>query len=100
MANLCPRSKTCLMHRKNQIQADFRAKMGQVVDKPRSGGSGTSNDGNTARRFFSNTKLSAEITGLDENVLIRCSTLLQCMASGYKINVEKFGNYAHRKGYN
>jgi len=65
--------------------------MGWHVDQPRSWGGGTSNDGNTARTFFSDTKLSADITGLDENVFIRCAILLQCMASGYKINSEKFG---------
>jgi len=48
--------------------------MGLHVDQPRSGGSGTSNDGNTARIFFSDTKLSADITGLHENVKIRCAT--------------------------
>ena len=30
----------------------LKEKLGLVVDIPKSGGSGTSNDGNTARRFF------------------------------------------------
>jgi len=89
-----PEDKKLFRDRKTQIQADFRAQMELHVEQPRSGGSGTSNDGNTARIFFSDTKLSADITGLDENVFIRCAILLQCMASGYKINSEKFGCFA------
>jgi len=68
--------------------------MGIIVDTPRSGGSGTSNDGNTARAFFKNPKLAAEITGINEDIIIRYSILLQCLASGYKINAAKFGEYA------
>lgn len=88
-----PQDETALLYRKKKIQADFRSKMGLIVDKPKGGGSGTSNDGNSARKFFSDLKLSAEITGLEENVLIWCSTVLQCISSGYKINIEKFEDY-------
>ena len=35
--------------RKIEIRAEFRKRMGLVIDKPRVGGTGTSNDGNTAR---------------------------------------------------
>lgn len=87
-------AKEAMLHRKAQMQKDFRLKMGLLVDMPRSGGSGTSNDGNTARAFFNNPKMSVEITGINENVIVRCATLLQCMASGYKINVNKFGEFA------
>jgi len=37
--------------------------------------------------------LSSEITGLNENLIHRCSTLLQS-ASGHKINVHNFNEYA------
>jgi len=37
---------------------------------------------NTARTFFNNSELSAEITCLHEHDFIRCSKLLQAMASG------------------
>lgn len=65
-----------------------------IIDKPRSGGSGTSNDGNTARAFFANSAISAEITGLDKTLIDRCHNLLQCMSSGYKINSRAFKEYA------
>lgn len=80
--------------RKKCSQDEFRAKMGLLVDQRRTGGSGTSNDGNTARKFFSNPEISAEITGIDKNLIIRVATLLQALSSGYKINSAKFGDYA------
>ena len=35
--------------------------MGLIIDKPRTGGSGSSNDGNTAGRFFNEAQ---EINGI------------------------------------
>lgn len=64
------------------------------MDKPKSGGSGTSNDGNTARRFFLNSEISAEITGIKKDLLDRCWTILQCLNSGYNINKTKFEEFA------
>ena len=37
---------------KKTIQERFRKEIGLLVDVPKPGGSGTTNDGNTARRFF------------------------------------------------
>ncbi|XP_049316979.1 uncharacterized protein LOC125779750 [Bactrocera dorsalis] len=68
--------------------------MGLIVDMSKTGGSGTSNDGNTARRFFNNAGLASQITGVDEELILRCAALLQAMSSGYKINVEKFKQFA------
>lgn len=79
---------------KKRIQDEFRQKLGLIVDKPRSGGSGTSNDGNTARKFFKNPVISAEITGIQQCLIERCGTILECMSSGYKINTAKFEEYA------
>lgn len=49
---------------KSRIQEEFKKKPGLNVDQPKSG-FGNSNDGNTARRFFQNAELSAEITKID-----------------------------------
>jgi len=46
------------------------------------------------RKFFSNPKLASEITGLNENLIHRCATIFQAIASGYKINLDKFNEYA------
>lgn len=50
------------------IQDRFRKELGLNVDMVKQG-FGTTNDGNSARRFFSATTKSAEITGLDINLV-------------------------------
>lgn len=52
-----------------------------------------SNDGNTARKFFENLTMTAEITQVDENLIKRFAVILQAMASGCNINVTKFAQY-------
>ena len=47
--------------------------MGLLVDIPKIGGSGSTNDGNTARRAFDNAKLFSEITGVDLELIERLS---------------------------
>ncbi|KAF2888583.1 hypothetical protein ILUMI_17589, partial [Ignelater luminosus] len=61
---------------KVKIQEQFRQKMSLLVDvsKPNYR---TSDDGNTAKRFFANPKLSAEITGM-LNVVKSYLSLLMC----------------------
>jgi len=44
--------------------------MNLLVDKFKPGGSGKSNNGNIARRFF-NGRESARITGVNENIIRR-----------------------------
>lgn len=79
--------------RKSEIQTAFRIRLGLLVDVVKQG-KGTSNDVNTARKLFANPKLSAIITGLDENLITRFGVLLQAIASGKRINVSKFESYA------
>jgi len=95
-----PQQKQKVLERKREVRWNFRDKMDLLGDQPRDGGKGTSNNGNVPRNFFSNPRLSAEITVLNENLIHRCSTLLQS-ASGHKINVHKFNEYAldTAKGY-
>lgn len=54
--------KLLLSQKKALVQKLLREKMGLIVDVPRPG-SGNSNDGNTARRFFDSPKLAANLTG-------------------------------------
>lgn len=81
-----------LAARKKNIQNNFREKLGLLVDFPKQG-FGSSNDGNTARRFFKNHHISAEITGIDETLIIRFGVILQSLSSGQKINLIKFNDY-------
>ena len=72
--------------KKQEIQQQFRNEMGLLVDQVKPGGSGTTNDGNTARRFFQNYEDSARITGINVNLLKRCAVILQTLSSGFAIN--------------
>ena len=83
-----------VQQRKHLIQEKFRKEMGLVADVPKPGGSGTTNDGNTARRFFRDPALSASITGIDETLIRRCSVILQALSSGYRVKATVFDNNA------
>lgn len=67
--------------------------MGLIIDIPMST-YGNSNDGNTARRFFNDAEISAEITGLDINIINRFRCILQVISSGYSINMSKFEQFS------
>lgn len=54
--------KKMIHDRKRIIQKAFSSKLGLIVDRPKHG-YGSTNDGNTARRFFENSTVSASITG-------------------------------------
>jgi hypothetical protein len=83
-----------VQQRKHLIQEKFRKEMGLLVDVPKPGGNGTTNDGNTAKRFFRDPTLSASITGIDETLIRKCSVTLQALSSGYRVNATAFDNYA------
>jgi len=68
--------------------------MGLLVDGPKPGGSGTTNDGNTARRFFSDPALSADITGLDKTLSRRFAIILQTISCGFAVNAAALDDYA------
>lgn len=59
-------------------------------------GSGTTNDGNTARRFFKNAETSADITGLDLEIIKRFGVILRALSSGYDIKTDEFETYAFK----
>ena len=67
--------------------------MGLLVDKPKPG-FGSTNDGNTTRRFFNNPEGSSEITGIDVEVIKRFRNILQVISSQHPIDSELFGVYA------
>jgi hypothetical protein len=68
--------------------------MGLLVDVPKPGGSGTTNDVYTARRFFREPTLSVSITVIDETLIRICSVILQTLSFGYRVNATAFDKYA------
>ena len=54
------------------------------------GGSGTSNDSNTAPKAFSNEDAFAEITGINKELIVKLHIIVICISSGFEINISKF----------
>lgn len=84
-----PADKKIIMERKLKIQEKFREEIGIIVDKVKTG-YGTTNDGNTARRFFNNIEISSQITEIDPSLIRNFSLILRALSSGKDINVENF----------
>ena len=62
--------------KKRIIQNKFIEELGLRVDFPRQGGSGTSNDGNAARREFKHFDLFSSITDIDKELIERLANIL------------------------
>lgn len=77
---------------KKRIQIEFKEQLGLIIDKPLHG-YGSSNDGNTARRFFENPEITSAITGIDIDILKRYKILLTVINSKKQINIEKFESF-------
>ncbi|EFN84566.1 hypothetical protein EAI_05380, partial [Harpegnathos saltator] len=65
-------------------------KFGLKVDKPKWGGSGTCNDGNTARLAFSDTDLFADCLGLNRQLFLNFKTILIALSCHFPINEQRF----------
>ena len=88
-----PEQKILFAEKKKKMQLDFHDRLGLHVDKPRSGGVGNSNDGNTARRAFSEPEVFSEISGVDVRLISRLAVILEVLSCGYAIDVQAFKNY-------
>lgn len=80
---------------KKRIQQEFKQQTGLNIDKPLAG-YGSTNDGNTARRFFGDSETTSHITGLNEELLRMVNIILLALNSKHKINAVKFGAYADK----
>ncbi|XP_063909076.1 uncharacterized protein LOC135126834 [Zophobas morio] len=78
--------------RKKLIQDKFKEETGLLVDVPKPG-SGTTNDGNTARRFFKNPEISSRITGINQELIKRFGVILEAISTGHKVNLDAFNKY-------
>lgn len=57
-------------------------------------GFGSSNNGNTARKFFEKSQISSAITGVDENVIHRFAIILTAINTSEAVDAKKFDEYA------
>lgn len=83
--------------RKKSIQDKMKLEFGLLLDVPRAGGAGTSNDGNTARRLFAdaNRRKAAEILGLEHWLLDGLHTLLVALECSLPVDSKKFGMFCY-----
>eukprot|EP00734_Pompholyxophrys_sp_LG126_P000553 Pompholyxophrys_sp_v1_NODE_282_length_867_cov_1.538177.p1 type:complete len:238 gc:universal NODE_282_length_867_cov_1.538177:69-782(+) len=78
---------------RNEIRQKLRVNVGIIVNQVKVG-MGTTNDGNTARRFFSNVEETSRCTGLDKEFLHRLAIVLRAINSGQALNVSTFKEYS------
>lgn len=84
--------KEKLSLRKSAIQEAFKKECGLLIDIVKQG-AGTTNDGNTARRFFRDAETTARITGIRKDLIERFHVILQTVASGERVNLSKFSEF-------
>lgn len=78
---------------KTRIYRELKKHLGLNVDRPAQG-SGNTNNGNTARRFFDNAETVAKVTGIDVRLIQRFSVILRTLNSGFEIDSNKYDIYA------
>lgn len=78
--------------RKELTQNEFFVVTGLMIDIVKQG-FGTTNDGNTARRFFKDYERSSEITGVNSDLIKRFAVILQAISSGRNVDIERFRMY-------
>lgn len=78
---------------KKRIQTELRQRLGIRVDHVQQG-LGTTNTGNTSRKFFQNPEVVSEVTGVDLELIKRLATILEVITCGESIDPVKYGKYA------
>lgn len=73
----------------------LKRNLGIIVDVPRQG-SGNSNDGNTARRFFRDPETISHNIKVDVKLIKRFNVVLQTLACDQNVNLDKFEIYLYK----
>lgn len=87
--------KKRVAERKKEVQNAFRLGTGMMIDVVKQG-SGTTNTGNVARRFFADPEKTAVWTGLNLQLIKRIAIILQCISSGMKIKIADFKQFCDK----
>lgn len=82
--------------RKTKIKKEIKDRLGLIVDTPKPGGAGSSNDGNTARRFLENYEIISDITGFNKVLLKKFYIMLQTLSSGKPICTDAFRKFTFK----
>lgn len=85
-------NKLLVEERKRHIQERFRMELGLLIDMPKQQ-AGNTNDGNTARKFFRNADISAQITQINLELIVKFRVILETINCGYEIDLLKFDKF-------
>jgi hypothetical protein len=78
-----------------QVKKRFRDELGLIVDKARSGGFGSTNTGNVARKAFANPVITSSIVGVSTLLVSNIATIWRTLASGKKNKLSTIKKYMH-----
>lgn len=84
--------KKCKENKKHFVQSELKKRLQIVVDQVKPG-HGTTNDGNTARKFFSDPETVSEVLGLNYDWVRRIAVIMQVINLDLSIDHEKFENF-------
>ena len=82
-----------------EVQKAMKEQLNLIVDVLKTRGSGTTNDGNTARTAFRNHETFAKILGLDEDLVYRFFVILCTLSRKEPVNPDKFQEYNKETAY-
>lgn len=85
-------NKSAKQNRKKFIQYSLKKALDINIDVVKQG-TGNTNTGNTARRFFAEPQVVAKISQLGERLVTRFTIILQVLASSLEIDTVKFHKY-------
>lgn len=90
--------KDAIKKRKEYIQNEFWKELSLRVDVPKAGGCGSTNDGNTSRRAFTEYDKFSKILGVDTELIFRMRIILICLSCQFSLNLDKFEEYCFQTG--
>ena len=90
--------KDAIKKRKEYIQNEFWKELSLRVDVPKAGGCGSTNDGNTSRRAFTEYDKFSKVLGVDTELIFRMRIILICLSCQLSLNLDKFEEYCFQTG--
>lgn len=85
--------KETMANREKEVKAQFRTRLGLIVDQRRDGGAGNTTTGNVARKAFDHSDITSQILGVPEQLVENLGTIWGTLACGFEIDLDKFEEF-------
>jgi hypothetical protein len=82
--------KKIISDREKEVKAQFKEKLGLIVDQRRDGGAGNTTTGNVARIALENADVTAKICKVPVQLVRNLRTIWGALASGFALDGQKF----------